>query len=319
MPANTEIAGSPGVGLPAQPRPLSIADDVTINDELKRSSIGFGELIEQVGAGIVDTTRELTKTGAASISSLANTLIDVTAAEETIYDENGAPTDHQTYSQKLPLINFVDPIIYQWSEVRLQGVFFAQELMARSTTTTSHETPKKGSAADYIPLLFGLPPYGSKGTTTNTETKGSTHATDQSVGTMRMHALLEPRYDVGVPKPTHVTLGPVLAVLQGPVAEEMNGTAVSARTMEAVIEYHRADGQPIAERQLSIEAGGLDWSYKPGANATNAEGNVVTDANGRVTLVLRREFADPKADTARAGFVVSVRKGLVNTSASVQL
>lgn len=298
---------------------LSIADDVTITDELKRSSMGFGELIEQVGNGLVDTTRELTKNGAASVSSLANTLVDVIAAQETIYDENGVVTDHKTYSQQLPLINFVDPVIHQWSEVRLQGVFFAQELMARSTTTTTTTRPTKGSAADYIPLLLGLPPFSRTGTTTTTNTSGSQHATDESVGSMRLNALLEPRYDVGVPKPAHITVGPVLAILQGPVADEKTGDVLTARTMEAVIEYHRADGQPIADRQISIESGGLAWNYKAGVNATDSDGNVVTDDDGRVTIVLRREFPDPKADTTPAAFVVSARKGLVNTSASLQV
>ena len=288
---------------------MSIANDVSISDELKRASMGFGEMITQVGAGIADTTRELTKTGTAAISALASTTVKVIAAEEIIYNDDGIITGHTAFSQQLPLINFVDPVIYQWTHVRIQGVFFARELSTATSDSYEQHRSHESSSQGGLFVIFGgghnrFSYSGSYGTSQ------SQHDQDTSVGVMRLNALLEPRRDIGVPKPTQVTVGPSIAILQGPVVDVKTADVVIARTMEVVLEFRKSNGTPIAGKTLSIETPGLAWNYKTTAP---------TDTAGQVIIVLRRELPDPDADKSQAAFIVSARIGLVDSSVSLRL
>lgn len=290
---------------------MSIANETNINEELRRTSMGFGELITQVGQGVARTTLKLTETGSAAISALATTQVNVIAAHETTYDDAGQVTGHTAFTQKLPLINFVDPVIYQWSNVRVQGTFFARELSTATSESYGYHQSKEGYGQGGLFVIFGggynrfsySGQYGSSQTL---------HDTDTSVGAVRLNALLEPRYDVGVPKPTQVVVGPSIQIMQGQVQEETSGNVLNARTMEVLLEYRRADGTAIPNKELSVEADGIAWQYLV---ATSTR----TDTDGRVKIVLRREFLDPDADTAPKPFILTARKGLVNTNLSVTL
>lgn len=289
----------------------TIANDTSISDELRRVSMGFGELINQIGQGISQTTARLTQTGAASISALATTTVKVIAAEETIYDDAGQIIRHQSFQQELPLITFVDPVIYQWSQVRIQGSFFAQELSTATRESYSHHQDQEsyGQGGLFVILGGGHNRNNSSGGSGSTQTLSEF---DVSVGTVRLNALLEPRYDVGVPKPTPVVVGPNIAILQGQMFEEKDGGVLVGRTMEVLLEYRRADGAAIAAKTLSVRCDGLAWRYASDI-ATQ------TDADGRVMIILRREFLDPEEDTAQKPFLIEARKGLVNTTISVKL
>src|SRR5437899_7770921 len=95
---------------------------------LSAAGSDFGSLILGVGNAVATTQALLSKTSADTTSALAKAKVDVIAVQETDYDDNGTPTGSKTFVRNLPLIDFVDPVFYQWTTVRLQEQFFLDEL-----------------------------------------------------------------------------------------------------------------------------------------------------------------------------------------------
>ena len=105
-----------------------------VSGQLNTAGMAFGDLVRLTGQAVANTQQELNKTAADSTSALATTLVDVIAVQEVEYDDAGTVTGAQTFTQKLPLIDVVDPVLYQWSQVRLQGRFTASQF---ATTQSS--------------------------------------------------------------------------------------------------------------------------------------------------------------------------------------
>lgn len=286
--------------------------DVTpadVSDELGRAGAAFGDLVRLTGKAVADTQRKLNKTGAATTSALASTLVDVIAVTETIYDEDGTLTESKSHTLKLPLITFVDPVVYEWSEVRLQGRFFARELGTASGSSSSSGSSSDGSGQAGIGIVFGFG-YTSFGSRRNSVESEVNANQDLSMGELRMSADLRPRRDIGVPKPREAMQGPQLAILPGEIQDvAAAGANPAQRTMTVTFQYFKRDGSPIQGRQLAIETDGVPWDFDGGANAT--------DAAGKLSIKLRRVFLDPEADTSPEDVVVTGRKGLVNNSTTV--
>ncbi|HMC17449.1 MAG TPA: hypothetical protein VKI18_17570, partial [Albitalea sp.] len=116
---------------------LALTGTADVADELSRAGMSFGKLVETTGRAVAETQLKLNETGAAMASTLATTLVDVIAVQESIYDDDGNLDDSHTFTRKLPLINFIDPVFYEWSAVRLQGQFSASELVASSENKSS--------------------------------------------------------------------------------------------------------------------------------------------------------------------------------------
>ena len=105
-----------------------------VSGQLNTAGMAFGDLVRLTGQAVANTQQELNKTAADTTSALATTLVDVIAVQEVEYDDTGTVTGAQTFTQKLPLIDVVDPVLYQWSQVRLQGRFTASQF---ATTQSS--------------------------------------------------------------------------------------------------------------------------------------------------------------------------------------
>lgn len=281
--------------------------DANITDEINRAGASFGNLVRTTGNAVAETQRRLNETGAASATALANTLVDVIAVQEKVFDDQGNVRPGRTHVQHLPLVNFIDPVFYEWSQVRLQGVFTAREFAsATSSSTFDHQDDSRsGQGGLFIILGGGRTTFDAQGSTTETNTNSDS---DLSFGNVRMNALLQPRRDVGVPPPTQVIQGPRLAIIHGSVTDVRDGTVLTARTMDVLIQYHRRDGTPIAGKPISVETPGIAWSF------TGAQ---TTDASGNLQIQLRREFIDEDADTTQKDFVVTARIGIVQNSTTV--
>ena len=89
---------------------------------------------------------------------------------------------------------------------------------------------------------------------------------------MRMNAILEPRHDIGVPKPRQAIVGPSISVDAGPIAD-VGGPPATSRTMEVVITYENADGDPIAGKTLAVDTSGVAWEYVGGVDQTERTGS----------------------------------------------
>ena len=281
--------------------------DANITPELDRAGRSFGNLVRTPGSAVAETQRRLNETGAATATALANTLVDVIALQEKLYDDQGNVTQVKSHVEHLPLVNFIDPVFYQWSQVRLQGVFNAFELAsATSSSTFDHQSDDKSGQGGFLVIFGGgRTTFDAQGSTSETNTKSDT---DRSFGNVRMNALLEPRHDVTVPRPTQVIQGPRLALIHGSVTDVLSGAVLTARTMDVLIQYHRRDGTAIAGKSISVETPGVSWSF------TGAQ---TTDASGNLQIQLRREFLDEDADKTSKDFVVTARIGIVQNSTTV--
>lgn len=276
-----------------------------VSGQLSTAGLAFGDLVKLTGKAVADTQTKLNKTGADSTSALAKTLVDVIAVQELDYDDNGDVTGEKTFTQQLPLIDFIDPVIYQWTQVRMQGRFTASQFATSASTDTHTNTSTDSSGQAGLLLVFG----GGYNNFQFDDTQAhvdSNFRIEDSVGLLRMNAVLEPRHDIGVPKPRQAIVGPRISVDGGPIADV--GNPATSRTMEVVVTYTNSDGDPLANKELAIDTQGVAWAYQAGST---------TDGTGAVTIVLTRQFVGDNPDRTPVGFVVTVRKGVVSEATTV--
>jgi hypothetical protein len=305
FPGNAGNAGSQMLIDTASPKGLT--------SNLQSAGMSFGRLVASTGQAVADTQMRLNTTGAAMASALATTQVEVIAAQESIYDDDGHLHEARTFTRKLPLVNFIDPVFYEWTAVRLQGEFYASGFSgsASVTATTQTETKQPGSGA--FGFIFGANKVDTQ-TNTVTATAGATTTQERSFGHVRASALLQPKRDIGVPPPRQVVRGPSLNVVAGEIKDVLAGTVLQARTMAVLIELRRADGSAIADKAIAIDTDGAPWSYAD-------EAATVTDSHGRLAITLRRDFlagaAPAAADTGPKDVILSARLGLVSNSSSL--
>jgi hypothetical protein len=304
------MATSPALPIGASATTLALPGTADVSDELLRAGMSFGKMVQTTGQAVADTQLKLNETGAAMASTLATTLVDVIAVQETIYDDEGNIDSAQTFTRKLPLINFIDPVFYEWSAVRLQGQFSASELVTSSEAKTSSFVDTFGFGG--VGLSFGVLGVGAIGTNTTTTSTDSNvdQSFDSSFGHVRASALLEPKRDIGVPAPRQVVRGPSLNIIAGEIKDVILGGVLTARTMSALLELRRQDGTPINGKSISIETDGAPWAFTtPGAEST--------DGAGQVAITLRRDFVGATPDTTAKDVVLSARLGLVSNSTTL--
>ena len=288
-----------------------LSENANVSDELRTAGLGFGELVLRTGQAVAETQNRLTTTGAASANALATTLVDVIAVQEKVYDDQGNISEMRTHTRRLPLINFIDPVFYQWENVRLQAQFQASEFADASSVSGSSFSGSSGQSQGGLLVILG-----GGGMTSDYRKSSYDNTTDSSrdisMGQVRANALLKPRTDIGVPKPTQVLRGPHLAIIQGAITDVHSGAGgagpLTGRTMSLLVQYNRREGAAIPNKAISIETDGVSWSYV---------GSGLTDASGQVELTLSREFLDEDADTTPQSFVVSARIGMVQNSTTV--
>ena len=288
---------------------LGLTGTADVTDELKRAGMSFGKLVEFTGKAVAETQLKLNQTGAAMASVLATTQVDVIAVQESIYDDDGNLDESKTFTRKLPLINFIDPVFYEWTAVRLQGQFFASELVTSQESTTKTPGSSSGSGNAGLGIIFGFG-YTSSSVGTTTTTSDVDSSSDRSFGNVRASALLQPKRDIGVPPPRQVIQGPSLNVVAGEISDVITGGVLVARTMSALLELRKQDGTPISGKSISIETDGAPWNY-------SVAGAETTDASGQVAITLRRDFLGDAPDTLPKDVVLSARLGLVSNSTTL--
>lgn len=304
------MATSPGLPIGAGSTTLALTGTADVSDELLRAGMSFGKMVETTGKAVADTQLKLNETGALMASVLATTLVDVIAVQESIFDDEGHLDSAVTFTRKLPLINFIDPVFYEWSAVRLQGQFSASELVTSNEAKSSTFTDSFGVGGVGISFgVFGLGGIGTSFTSTS-NTSDIDQSFDSSFGHVRASALLEPKRDIGVPAPRQVIRGPSLNVIAGEIKDVLAAGALTARTMSALMELRRQDGTPIVGKSISIETDGAPWAF-------TTAGAETTDAQGQVAITLRRDFVGATPDTTPKDVVLSARLGLVSNSTTL--
>jgi hypothetical protein len=297
---------------------FDLAGTADVTDAVRKAGMSFAKLIETTGLAVAESSRHLNEVGAASTSALATTLVDVIAVQVNAYDDNGNLTaDSRTITSKLPLINFIDPVFYEWSRVRLQGRFQATEFVASTEGTVSVET-QTGSSAN-VGLFMGL--LGSGGRTSSRRGFSSGFDVDtvreSSFGNIRASAMLKPKTDIGVPKPRQLIDAPSLGILVGAnLPDEVVGETTTVRKAVTIIAFKR-DGTANADKvlPLSIDVQGAMWAFDDPDTATE------TDGEGRVFITLSRilpvKAGESAPDRTPVDVTVTARLGLVSSTTVV--
>lgn len=286
---------------------------------MERAGTSFGELIKGVGKAVADTQRSLAESSARTTEALASTTVNIIAVRSVTYDDNGTISGTQSFVRKLPLIDFVDPTFYQWTQVRLQGQFFIQELASTTSAEAKRYEGRDNSEQHGLFVFFGggQNKIGSTSTTTTVDTQVDQA---QAFARVRMFAQLNPRTDVGVPRPTLAVRGPSVQIIQGEIADlpTPGANPLTARTMELLIQLRKPDGTAIAGKSVSVETDGIPWEFSAGDTS---------DASGNIPITLTRSFLPVPAgapagtvqDTAATETVVTVWLGLVSNSVTVAI
>ncbi|MGH2689101.1 MAG: hypothetical protein ACRDKW_09895 [Actinomycetota bacterium] len=301
---------------------ILIAARPNVNDELKAAGLSFGKLIESTGLAVAETQNLLNDTGAETASALATTMVEVNAVHERTMNDAGQIIAAKTHTRSLPLLTLIDPVFYKWTSVRLQGSFLAREVTRENQVKTQHAAgslsiDKKGLSAS--------------GSFSASSSQVAT-ASDTSLGSMRLYAQLEPRRDVGIPKPTAVIQGPRLELSPGSVQDEENEEElVVASIVNLTIVYDKQDldGKtvPIALQKVSIDTAGMPFVYLDPTKLTEAPAPKDdepwtfdrTNGSGQVMIRLRRRFPEPTASPQRIDLVVAARVGLVANNLTVKI
>jgi len=317
------MATTPSTPFGALPTSITLAlpGSADVNDATKQAGLAFGKLIETTGLAVADSQRQLNDVGAASTTALAAQLVDVIAAQVNAFDDDGNldATGSETITQKLPLINFIDPVFYEWAQVRLQGLFFASEFDASTETSTSSVSTTASASNSGIGFLLGAGKnsftFGVRGSSSDVDT-----TVESSFGHIRASALLQPKTDIGVPKPRQLIDAPSLAVIVGPDVDDV--TEPGVRRKKATIQCNKRDGSPQEAGKalpLSIEVSGALWAFDPTTPADDRK----TEAGGGVRILLKRVLPVPagttEPDKTPADVTVVARLGIVSTTTVMRI
>ena len=317
------MATTPSTPFGALPTSITLAlpGSADVNDATKQAGLAFGKLIETTGLAVADSQRQLNDVGAASTTALAAQLVDVIAAQVNAFDDDGNldATGSKTITQKLPLINFIDPVFYEWAQVRLQGLFFASEFDASTETSTSSVSTTASASNSGIGFLLGAGKnsftFGVRGSSSDVDT-----TVESSFGHIRASALLQPKTDIGVPKPRQLIDAPSLAVIVGPDVDDV--TEPGVRRKKATIQCNKRDGSPQEAGKalpLSIEVSGALWAFDPTTPADAGK----TEAGGGVRILLKRVLPVPagttESDKTPADVTVVARLGIVSTTTVMRI
>ncbi|HLL48398.1 MAG TPA: hypothetical protein VK399_16970 [Longimicrobiaceae bacterium] len=317
--------------------------DADVGDEVGKAGMALGDMIKHVGKAVAETQAQLNKTMVETANRLAEARVKVVAVRERHYNEFGQVIMEGTspkvtnHHMELPAINFINPMAYQISGLRMQGEFQASEWKAHTESDTDLTSTggrvslfmgaPMGEAGGKLmgianqmgvsTLGMGLAETGIGGSASfyhnNTHTNLKTDNTsDVSYGSMRMNALIAPAEEIGVPKPTQVFRGPSIGVLPGDPA--MNDAKTSS-SLDVMIVYRRpattAEREeapetsyvPIKEKFVIIEVPGCRWQYLDHPKEADKDiDEKLTGNEGTVHIRLSRDFPlkDP-ADEA-SGF-----------------
>lgn len=306
-----------------------LADETTnVSTSLGGAGASFGALIKGVGNAVAVTQLKLTENSAAVTTKLAETLVEVIAVQETEIDDAGTVVGSKSHVQTLPLLNFIDPAFYNWRQVKIEGQFVMTSFAADTSSSVSAQSSGSsfGFGLSHSPGLFSTTRIGggfNAGSSESSVDVDTSAKQASAVGHMRLFAQLRPEEGLGVPKPTQVIIGPSLALLEGPITEEIDLDGNTTRTMSILIQFRNKDGQPIKSKALSIDTDGGLWNFTDPNQTTT--GDTAPD-EGNLAIQLVRVFppdsADPEAppvDKSPKPVTLNVRKGLVANGITVEM
>ncbi len=299
---------------------VEAAPSSNIGNALTGAGSNFAALLEGTGTAVGATQKQLTEISADTVSKLAGTMVEIPAVNETIYGDNGEILSSKTHTQLATALTIFDPVFYDYKQVRLQAEFSISQIATASSSSTSAGVSGGGLSLGFSTAFRGGGGFSSSSSSTNVAT-----STDRvsAIGRVRMFSEMVPS-PVVIPPPIQVTIGPSIRILEGELTEVRSGSDVTSRKQQVTIEFVKKDGSTaIPKKILAIDAEGVPWSYDDG-NDKDENDNVVTNAQGRVTLTVERTFplpseGAPAPDTTPQPVTLTVRRGQLSNNTVLTL
>lgn len=337
--AGSALVPAREVLMPAGPSSI-LPGAANVTPELEEAGKSFGNLLLVTGNAVAESQRRLNQASAKNAMALSTTKVEVIAVRETTYGDDGTIEDSTEIVQKLPLVNFMDPVFYEWPDVHLQGVFMADEITSGQQSASQVKTASGVDTGARLGIKFGplsLAGYerraGTSSAVQGTTMTAQATTSDYACGNIRLNARLVPKTDVGVPKPRQIVRGPKLNFVHLDPDDNPKPPALpQTRTVDVTIRYTQHDGStPIGGpdeatgKLVSIESDGLTWKYLDNANKGNGDIHR-TDKAGEVKIQLIRTFVDntddPEnpilADRSPIDVMVTARVGMVRNTTVVR-
>lgn len=257
---------------PVTPVTASQAD---ITDELTKGGPAFGTFLTAVGKGVADTQKALDEALISSATALAEKTIEIPVIYQQVLDDEGLPSDESApVMQTVPLITFIPPTAYAFTQVHLTADMDVSEFnTANGLNIKKSKTDFNVNAKAKYGLIGG---FGISGGTnldvhTDNDATHKSNSEDRAAGKLHMEATLEPRRDIQLPKPFLVQKGPKLRLTaqpaQGfdaatPPVATSDVTKIVRREVTVVAHLTKQDGTELAgdldvvcDGPVSIDAG----------------------------------------------------------------
>jgi hypothetical protein len=214
----------------------------------------------------------------------------------------------------------VSPVYYEYPTVRLQGRFRVDEFVAdtKSSVDTSSSGSGFGVGMSLQKKAFSLGASGGFSSSSSSKSTEVTTDVASASGQMRMFARLQPRDDVGIPKPLRVISGPRISIAVLDLRDDTSDPKFAlVRKLSVQLNLRNPSGVPIKDKLLSIETEGIAWNYVP-------EDNKLTDVDGNVEIELTRSIpkaaeGEPAPDTSAKPVVVAAFLGMVSNRTRVMI
>lgn len=286
-----------------------------ITNELEKGGPAFGSFVKSIGMAVADAQTALDLNMVNTAKALSETQIDVIAIfEQQIKDEDGTMDKGIVHLQKLPLINYIMPTVYQWSRVYLQADMNVSEFNAAHGLNIKSKSFAIGGGISFGPGMIAGALAGGYSNVSHSQTMSYGH--DTAAGTLHMEATLEPRQDVELPKPYVLQKGPRLKIMIG-AREDLDKdgvvttdpSKVVGRRVSITAELKKSNGDPHSSKTLEVSVDNPLLNYV---------GNGTTGADGRFSFTVSRTGAAFEPGNIIQA-VVRVWFGLVSDSVIITL
>ena len=297
------------------------AAQASVTDELEHGGPAFGSFLRSVGLAVADTQGALDATLVSTAKALSEAKVQTVAMFTQELKEDGTFDKATPVMQELPLISFVQPTAYQFTQVHLTADMEVSEF-----NTANGFNIKKDHSDFGADLKASYSMFGGFGGSLDASYHNSSDETQErkssserkSAGKLHMEATLEPRPAFALPQPLIVQKGPKLGLLvtdrkqlDKDGAETTDPALVTQRTVTAVATLLDKDGKPMAAKSLDVacDNGNVGIVVADGGK---------TGTDGTLTITLKRTGLTPE-NTAAVTAQLRVSMNLVNASVPVSV
>lgn len=297
------------------------AAEANIADDLERGGPAFGSFLRSVGLAVADGQAAMDKTLVATSTALAGAQVEVVALFTQELKEDGTMETATPLTMKLPLIQFLHPTAYQFTQVHLTADMEVSEFnTANGLNIKKKSTDFNVNAKLDYSLLGGF----SGGGGFNLDIKSSEDSERKSsserkaAGRLHMEATIEPRPDFALPQPFLVQKGPKLRLVIGDRREldaagqpTTDPKLVVRREVDVTATLTAKAGGPAAGKALEAQCDSASVSL-------NIPNGGVTSSTGELKITLVR--SGMTADTSTPAIAnLRVSMNLVNATVPVSI